>query len=203
REWQATSGAVITGTTPSVQYAYSFLPAGSTNHSRLTSITYPNGRVITYNYATGLPDNISRLSSITDGATTLEAFDYLGSGTVVRRSHPLPTVTVDLTYIKQGLESDGDAGDKYIGLDRFGRVADQRWRNTTTGTDLERRQYGYDRDSNRKYAENIVNSARSELYTYDGLNQIITFARGTLNGTKDAISANLSRSQSWDFDALG
>src|SRR5262249_33274179 len=33
--------------------------------------------------------------------------------------------------------------------------------------------------------------------------QIITFARGTLNGTKDAISANLSRSQSWDFDALG
>src|SRR5262249_59106604 len=124
REWQATSGAVITGTTPSVQYAYSFLPAGSTNHSRLTSITYPNGRVITYNYATGLADNISRLSEIKDGTTTLEGFDYLGSGTVVRRSHPQSGV--DLTYAKLTGESNGEAGDQYIGLDRFGRVVDPR-----------------------------------------------------------------------------
>ena len=36
---------------------------------------------------------------------------------------------MDLTYVKQGSESDGDAGDKYTGLDRFGRVADQRWIN--------------------------------------------------------------------------
>ena len=41
--------------------------SSSANHSRLTSITYPNGRVITYNYASGLANNISRLSSITDG----------------------------------------------------------------------------------------------------------------------------------------
>ncbi len=30
QEWQATSGAVNTSTTPSVQYAYSFAPSGST-----------------------------------------------------------------------------------------------------------------------------------------------------------------------------
>src|SRR5262249_42013359 len=125
REWQATSGAVNTSTTPSVQYAYSFLPAGSTNHSRLTSITYPNGRVITSHAAPGLADNISRLSEIKDGNTTLEAFDYLGACTVVRRSHPQPGV--DLTYAKLSGESNGEAGDQYIGLDRFGRVIDQRW----------------------------------------------------------------------------
>src|SRR5205823_3189891 len=78
QEWQATSGAVNTSTTPSVQYAYSFAPSGSTNHSRLTSITYPNGRVVTYNYATGLANTISRLSSIIDGSTTLESCSYLG-----------------------------------------------------------------------------------------------------------------------------
>ena len=62
REWQAVGGAVNTGTTPSVQYGYSFAPSGSTNHSRPTSITYPNGRVLAYNYAAGLSDTISRLS---------------------------------------------------------------------------------------------------------------------------------------------
>ena len=44
-----------------VQYAYSFTTSGSMNHSRLTSITYPNGRVITYNYASGLSDTITPL----------------------------------------------------------------------------------------------------------------------------------------------
>jgi YD repeat-containing protein len=76
REWQSHSGAVNTGTSPSVQYTYSEMSGGA-NHSRLTSIIYPNGRTITYNYASGLSNNISRLSSITDGATTLESYDYL------------------------------------------------------------------------------------------------------------------------------
>ncbi|HMP03871.1 MAG TPA: hypothetical protein PKD86_09535 [Gemmatales bacterium] len=55
-----------TSTSPKVQYAYSEMPSGA-NHSRLTSITYPNGRVMTYNYASGLASDISRLSSISDG----------------------------------------------------------------------------------------------------------------------------------------
>src|SRR5258708_306102 len=53
-----------------------------------------------------------RLSSITDSGTTLESYSYLGLGTVVIRSHPQPGV--DLTYVKQTGESNGDAGDQYI-----------------------------------------------------------------------------------------
>ena len=102
-EWQAVGGAVNTSTSPKVQYAWSFAPSGSTNHNRLTSITYPNGRVITYNYASGLNADISRLTSITDGGTTLESYEYLGYGTVVKRGHAEPGV--DLTFIKQGMES--------------------------------------------------------------------------------------------------
>ena len=180
--------------------AYSFAPSGSTNHSRLTSITYPNGRVVTYNYATGLADAISRLSSITDGATTLEGYSYLGLGTVVARTHP--QTGVDLTYVKLSGEADGAAGDKYTGLDAFGRVVDQRW-TTSGGTAADRRQYGYDRDSNRLYAYNAVNTAASELYAYDGLNQLTSFQRGTLNGTKDGLTGSASRSQSWTTDAVG
>lgn len=51
-EWQQRGAAVNTSTSPKVQYAYSEM-AGGANHSRLTSVTYPSGYVLTYNYATG------------------------------------------------------------------------------------------------------------------------------------------------------
>jgi hypothetical protein len=96
--------------------------AGGANHSRLTSIIYPNGWTISYNYASGLDDSISRLPSISDSGITPESYSYLGLGTVVIRSHPQQGV--NLTYLKQTGESNGDAGDQYIDLDRFGRVVD-------------------------------------------------------------------------------
>jgi hypothetical protein len=105
---------------------------------------------------------------------------------------------VDLTYVGTG---PGAGGDKYVGLDRFDRVVDHRWK--TTSTDLDRYAYGYDRDSNRTYKENLVNGTLSELYAYDGLNQLAAFQRGTLNGTKDGITGTPARTQSWDPDALG
>src|SRR5262249_44680122 len=181
-------------------------------HSRLVSMTYPNGRVLNYSYAAGLDDSISRLSSLSDSSATLEAYSYLGLGTVIQRAHPQPGV--DLTYLKQTGESNGDAGDQYTGLDRFGRVVDQRWIVSSTGTATDRFQYGYDRDSNRLYRDNLVNSAFGELYHangtsngYDSLNQLVAFARGTLadtnsDGVPDTV-ASPSRSQSWSFDALG
>jgi hypothetical protein len=145
---------VNTSTSAKVQYAYSEMPSGA-NHSRLTSVTYPNGRVLTYNYASGLDASISRLSSLSDGGTTLEEYSYLGTGTVVRRNRPQPGV--ELTHLKQGAEPDGDAGDKYTGLDRFGRVAGQRWLKTGTG-ETDWFQYGYDRDGNRLYRDNQLDN---------------------------------------------
>jgi YD repeat-containing protein len=181
-EYQSTSGAVNTSTTPKVQYAYSEM-AGGANHSRPITITYPNGRVLNYNYNTGLDGTISRLSSISDSGVILESYSYLGLSTVVLRSHPQPGV--DLTYIKQTGESNGDAGDQYTALDRFGRVVDQRWIVTTTGTATDRFKYGYDRDGNRLFRTNEVNHNFDELYHangttngYDQLNQITNFSRG-------------------------
>ena len=142
-EYQEHGGAVNTSTSPKVQYTYSEMSGGA-NHSRLTGIVYPDGMTLSYNYASGLDDAISRLSSISDTSGTLESYSYLGLGTVVIRSHSQPGV--DLTYVKQSGESNGDAGDQYTGLDRFGRVVDQRWIKTSSGTATDRFQYGYDRD---------------------------------------------------------
>jgi hypothetical protein len=74
QEWQSHSGAVNTGTTPSVQYAYTLM-SGGVNNSRLTSITYPNNKVLTYGYGAsgGLNDTISRLDNLSDTSGTLES----------------------------------------------------------------------------------------------------------------------------------
>ncbi len=205
-EWQSHSGAVNTSTTPLVAYGY-WGPGAGENYSRPYTVQYPNGRELIYDYGSsgGLDDKISRLNAVqdTEGGSswvTLESYDYLGLSTVVRASHP--ESGVDLTYIKQSGESNGDAGDQYTGLDRFDRVVDQRWINGS-GTSVDRYQYGYDRDGNVLYKLNVVNTALSELYSYDGLNQIASFARGTLNSGKTAISGSASRTQGFDYDAVG
>src|SRR5207247_2635014 len=146
-------------------------------------------------------------TSMTNSSTTLESYSYLGLSTVVARTHP--ESDVDLTYIGTGT---GDAGDKYLGLDRFGRVIDQKW--TDGSSDLDRFKYGYDRDSNRLYRTNELDHTFDELYHangasngYDGLNQLSDFRRGTLSDTNsdsipDTVST-ASRTQSWDVDGLG
>jgi RHS repeat-associated protein len=211
-EYQAHGGAVDTGATPSVQYVYSELgvgPQSYVNHSRLTSLIYPNGRQLNYTYASGLDDRISRLTSLSDASATLEAYSYLGLDTVAKRAHPQPGI--DLTYIRQSGDGfGGDGGDQYTGLDRFGRVVDQRWIPTASPQNpTDRFQYGYDRDSNRLFRANLVNAAFSELYHvngsangYDNLNRLTAFRRGTLNSARDTISTPL-HSQDWGLDAVG
>jgi RHS repeat-associated protein len=73
---------------------------------------------------------------------------------------------------------------------------------------------GYDRDGNRLYRANLLDSALDELYHangasngYDLLGQLTGFARGVLSdansdGVPDTVSTP-SRTQSWDFDELG
>jgi RHS repeat-associated protein len=221
-EYQSHSGAVNTATTPSVQYAYSEMSDGA-NHSRLVSMTYPNGRVLNYNYDAGLDDRISRLSSESDSSGILEVYSYLGLSTVVQRAHP--QAQVNLTYIQQPGDPNAntDAGDQYTGLDRFGRVIDQLWLSTSVGGGAtDRFQYGYDRDSNVLFRDNLVNPAFGELYHTSGVNdvfdsqgilvmtsfidyfnQLTDFSRGTLmTPSRDAILSS-SHTQMWSLDGLG
>jgi RHS repeat-associated protein len=194
-------------------YAQDF---GSANYSRLAYMTYPNGRKLHYGYDAGVDDAASRVSYLADDNGTglpgshLEEYDYLGLGTVVDRYRPEPGAR--LTYVTQntGDEPTG-AGDQYTGLDRFGRIVDQRWRKTTgTPADLDRFKYGYDRGGNRLYKENTLSAANSELYHaggstggYDKLNRLTAFKRGTLNTAKDDVTGTPSVNKTWGLDALG
>ena len=44
------------------------------------------------------------------------------------------------------------------GLDRFDRIVDQRWLDASSAVAAERLRYGYDRDGNRTYSENLVDA---------------------------------------------
>jgi YD repeat-containing protein len=128
------------------------------------------------------------LSSLSDNTGVLESYDYLGEAVVVARKHPQPGV--DLSYIKRSGEANGDAGDPYTGLDRFGRIVDQRWLASSDGAARDRLQYTYDRNGNRLSRTNLIDAAFSESYSYDNLNQLTGFTRG-------------SHTRSWDYDAQG
>jgi len=191
-EYQAVDGGVNTETTPSLQYAYDEMPDGA-DESRLASITYPSGYVLTYNYSSGINNDISRLSSLSDTTGTLESYNYLGVDTVVERDHPEATLTQ--TYISQ-TGSTGDAGDQYTGLDRFGRVKDGYWFTVESGVPsiavtISELQYTYDRDGNVLIENNLVDSDFDQTFSYDGLNQLTGFTQGS------------SHSQDFNYDALG
>jgi YD repeat-containing protein len=125
KQAQEHSGTV-TSSSLAVQYTYSDAASGS----RLTSMVYPNGTTLAYNYGTanGLNDVISRLDAMKQGTLTVESYKYLGLSTVVERYHQQGSLT--LTYIG----TPDSTGDKYAGLDRFGRVIDQKWTTTSGGT---------------------------------------------------------------------
>ena len=199
---QSHSGAVVPGTTPQVQYAYA---SGAANHIRPTSITYPDGRVTDFDYGTAneVDDLLSRISALKHSTTTMVQYTRLGVDRTVKASYSTQP-GVDLTYLKQTGESNGDAGDRYTGLDRFGRVVDQRWIKTSDGTHRERVKYGFDRASNRLWRENLVaTSGQDEFYTYDGLYQLTNMDRGDLNGTYTGISGTPTREEDFAYDPTG
>jgi RHS repeat-associated protein len=137
---------------------------------------------------------------------------YLGLATVVQRTRAADNM--EMTYISQ-TGSTGDAGDQYTGLDRFGRVVEQNWYDTSTSSSTDDFQYGYDQDSNVLYKNNIIDSIFSELYHasgsgngYDNLNQLSAFATGTLSasggsGTPLDTVSSPTQTKSWSPDALG
>ena len=201
-EQQSHSGGVNFHT-PTIGYGYA---SGSGGTVRPTSLTYPDGRTVSFGYgAAGSADDAAgRVASISDGATTLASYRYLGTGTVVEVDLPEP----DLRYALVGTAggTNPESGDIYHGLDRFGRVTDAYWGNYGSGTDAARLQYGYDRSGNRIYRRDAVATSLGkdfdEFYSHDGLDRLAEQGRGRLNPAGTGLTATTFR-QTWNLDATG
>ncbi|MEN6449772.1 MAG: hypothetical protein ABFC96_04695 [Thermoguttaceae bacterium] len=74
--------------------------------------------------------------------------------------------------------------------------------------ELDHFRYGYGRAGNRLWRENVVSKNMAtpvyldELYTYNGLDELVATSRGQLNSAHTAI-LNEVFSQDWDLDAQG
>ena len=140
QSWQAHVGEVdndeIGTDTSSVQYAYDAL-------ARPLTVTYPDGRIVRYDYGTadGTNDRLSRVEAITNdaGTETYAEYTYLGAATIVTVEHPDVSGGLTLDY-----GADGSAG-----FDQFGRVTGQTWTNAAGTTTFDDFAYTYDRASNR------------------------------------------------------
>jgi hypothetical protein len=173
KEYQEHAGAKGEST-PYVGYNYDATASGGlfTKGSRRTSVRYPNGRLVFYDYASSgsTADAVNRIDAIKDDSdgspdATLAAYSYLGAGLpspassgrgaggegIVQVDYPEPDLRFDLAF--------GAGNDPYAGLDRFDRVVDLLWRNYGTSTDAVRIQHGYDRASNRLWREDPVSVA--------------------------------------------
>ena len=63
--------------------------------------------------------------------------------------------------------------------------------------------YGYDRNSDRMYRENVLATDRSEVYSYDSLSRLTSMNRGTLNTAKTAVTGTPARQQDWTLTQTG
>jgi len=193
----------VTSSTPTVNYTYA---DGSANTIRRTSVVYPNGRILNTQYGTAnsTEDHFNRVTGLqlADESVPLVEYTYVGVAWQVIVSYPQPAV--QLTYKLQDNEPVGDAGDPFNGYDRFGRSVDLRWQSTTAGNaQLERIQYGFDRNSRRTWYRHAVATGNDFAYSYDGLSQVTQSALGNLNLNSTAISAVPIQMESWNYDPTG
>ncbi len=204
-DYQEHNGAVDTGTSPKVGYGYA---DGGGNTIRPVKLVYPDGRELhaTYGDSGSIDDLLDRVKELREGSAegdVLARYTKRGVNATVVVEYPEPAV--ELTYLKQGDEPDGDAGDQYTGLDRFNRIEDIRWlkRHEDATVDIERVQYGFDRAGNRKWRRNVVATGFDEAYGYDGLYQLGDMRRGNLNVNRTTVGGVPVWEETWNYDSAG
>ena len=193
-EQQSVSGAV-TSSTPAVLYSYA---NGTATPTRLTGITYPNGRVLTYGYDPGADIAVGRVSYLADSdGTQLVDYYYLGLGQIDDVSSPQPGI--DLNLGQKGSNGQLDC------VDQFNRATDMVF--AENGGNIDEIRAGYDVSGNELWQANPTAAANGvgldELFTYNALNELTSATRGTLNSTDTAITANQTLTENWTLDGMG
>jgi RHS repeat-associated protein len=206
---QEHDGAVDVGSASrKVQYEYA---PGTANTIRRTGMTYPSSETTTIKYNSEAANKLSRPDTLALGSTDEASYRYLGLGMFVGVDY-LGIDSNDPVFMTYEDGGTGSAGDKYSGLDAFGRVLETLWKK---GSDVKQNvSYGYDQSSNRnwrrnKLAHTLSNGEQEKhdsFYRYDGLGQIIEWQQGNLTGTTGnpyTGIGNKQREEDWCHDGTG
>lgn len=211
-----------TGDTVAVKYGYTGSARTSDNFSRVSSIQYPDGTTVGFDYAgsTSLDSKLSRpfgLDLVVDDISLVE-YSWIGLDLPAVVDYPGIDVQLDRTAKTDGHRrssghTSGTSGE-YPGYDRFGRVVQQQWVDgdfTTGGTGLPDRPqvvaegYGYDKSSNRLSRLDLRPGLHIDssdfVFSYDTLDRLTESRRGT--AVSGAITTPGKKSQQWALDMLG
>ena len=200
RDYQSHSGPVNPASTLNVAYSYA---DGSANTVRRTGTTYPDGTtIITTAYIGTDADALSRPDALKEGGDPLCSYRYLGAGVFIGVKYDAAS-DVELTYEDGGT---GDAGDKYTGLDRFGRLIETLWKKGAAAQ--VHSQYGRNRFGGVVWRKDLAAHAQSvttedNYYTYDDLYQVKDRQRGNLTVTPPIGITALQQEEDWTYDATG
>ena len=193
-EQQSVSGAV-TSSTPAVLYGYA---VGTSTPTRLTSMTYPNGRVLTYGYMSGADSAVGRVSYLADSdGTVLAQYGYLGLDEIDDVSNPEPGITLDLGHKNGSGQLDR--------VDQFNRATDMVF--AETGGNIQEILAGYDVSGNEFWQADPTAASNGvyldKLLGYNALNELTSATQGTLNSAHTAITANQNQTETWTLDGMG
>ncbi len=148
-----------------------------------TSVTYPNGRTVTFN-----PDELNRLESIVDAAgyTGTWRYDYIGMGRILNRIQPNGTKVA-------------------TAFDNARRVTDYA-NQLSDNSDIARYIYGYDKAGNRlferRFHEPIAPNWKGEAFGYDAAYRLLTRTEGDLNSSGQ-LQGSPSPTQTFTLDGQG
>ncbi len=170
------------------------------NGLRLDAVTYPDGRDVGYSYgASGeINDLISRVNTIQITSGVAAGYLYNGTDRIVGEELSWDGSVADLFY----LDPDAPSSGIYPGFDRFGRIVKHAYWDEYEDEFFEVYDYAYDDNSNRLYRDTEA-TGKDEQYTYDRLNRLTAFFRGTLDGNDAIPKANRSRGQEWTLSPTG
>jgi RHS repeat-associated protein len=196
-------------TTNSLGVNYEYVSAQN-NCTTWLATTYPDTRTIEAAFNNRIDEFLGRPGSLFDSVTggNIADYSYLGEDTVINALYPGSNVM--LTYLQRDKTPIGDGGDQYDGLDRFGRIIDQRWEKFVSQQPiLDRYKYTYNRGSLRLTRANLIAAAQAnpvyldELYSYDGLTQITDRQLGQLSPDNTSIVGTPTQKEDWGFDPAG
>ncbi len=142
----------------------------------LTSLSYPSGRVVEYGY-----NPSGELSKVTDGTDPAARFDYV-TGTVYSPLGPL--AQLDLANSVRTT----------LGWNNRGLLTSLLTQKVTGTTHLSL-SYSYFNNGATQQVLNNLDSLKSEKYTYDELQRLLTAQRGP--------DSNIQRKYFYDYDRYG
>ncbi len=224
---QDRDSAVGTGSAYAVQFGYSLRsPSGGRQRVQRESMTLPlgtGGYAVAYSYEGGTSGTLTGLDEMAGRVTGMKidgssedrvTYQYLGAGSLVGTSYP---ETGGVANLRHDNAAAGTAA--YDALDRFNRVAIDRWTGNASyspGTPYQMN-LTYDRDSNITRAEDpkVFNGGAGTTpyypyttdYAMDGLNRVTAADRGRLSSgsitgeTRLTEAWTLSQTGNWDADS--